>query len=64
MLGRKIAGVDMLRSSRGPLLLEVNPSPGLEGIEHTTGIDVAGRIIDFVSKKAEKNRFGRHQYQR
>jgi ribosomal protein S6--L-glutamate ligase len=44
-LGLEVAGVDLLRSSRGPLLLEVNASPGLEGIEGSTGVDVAGAII-------------------
>ncbi len=44
--GLQIAGVDMLRSNRGPLVLEVNASPGLEGIEQATGIDVAGAILD------------------
>ena len=49
-LGLKIAGVDMLRSARGPLILEVNASPGLEGIETTTKVDIAGRIIKFVER--------------
>ncbi|SFW44328.1 30S ribosomal protein S6--L-glutamate ligase [Luteibacter sp. UNCMF366Tsu5.1] len=44
-LGLEVAGVDLLRSSRGPLLLEVNASPGLEGIEGSTGVDVADAII-------------------
>ncbi|MBB3226063.1 ribosomal protein S6--L-glutamate ligase [Luteibacter sp. Sphag1AF] len=44
-LGLEVAGVDLLRSSRGPLLLEVNASPGLEGIEKSTGVDVAGAIV-------------------
>jgi ribosomal protein S6--L-glutamate ligase len=48
VLGLGIAGVDLIRSRRGPLVLEVNASPGLEGIEEATGIDIAGRIIDFV----------------
>ncbi|MCL6619201.1 MAG: 30S ribosomal protein S6--L-glutamate ligase [Thermomonas hydrothermalis] len=48
ILGLKVAGVDMLRSRRGPLVLEVNSSPGLEGIETATGIDVAGAVIDHV----------------
>jgi ribosomal protein S6--L-glutamate ligase len=43
-----IAGVDMLQSARGPLVMEVNASPGLEGIETTTGIDVAGKIIEYI----------------
>lgn len=49
-LGLKVAGVDMLRSNRGPLLLEVNASPGLEGIEKTTKVDIARRIINFVER--------------
>ena len=48
VLGLGIAGVDLIRSRRGPLVLEVNSSPGLEGIETATGIDIAGRVIDFV----------------
>jgi ribosomal protein S6--L-glutamate ligase len=47
-LGLGIAGVDLLRSNRGPLLLEVNASPGLEGIEAATGVDVAGAIMDLL----------------
>lgn len=53
MLGLHVAGVDMLQSNRGPLVLEVNPSPGLEGITTTTGIDVAGKIIEFIEKNNE-----------
>ncbi len=52
-LGLNIAGVDMLRSNRGPLILEVNASPGLEGIETTTKADIAGKIINFVEKNAK-----------
>jgi ribosomal protein S6--L-glutamate ligase len=48
LLGLGVAGVDLIRSQRGPLVLEVNSSPGLEGIEAATGIDIAGRIVDFV----------------
>jgi len=51
-----IAGVDMLQSSRGPLVMEVNASPGLEGIETTTGIDVAGKIIEYI--EANEFNFG------
>ena len=51
-MGLKIAGVDLLRSHHGPVVMEVNSSPGLEGIEKATGIDVAGKIIDFVAKNA------------
>ncbi|MFT4738348.1 MAG: ribosomal protein S6--L-glutamate ligase [Paraglaciecola sp.] len=43
-----IAGVDMLQSNRGPLVLEVNSSPGLEGIENATGVDIAGKIIEYI----------------
>jgi ribosomal protein S6--L-glutamate ligase len=48
-MGLGVAGVDLLRSKRGPLVLEVNSSPGLEGIEGATGVDVAGAIVDFVA---------------
>lgn len=51
ILGLKVAGVDMLQSDRGPLVLEVNASPGLEGIETTTGIDVAGKIIELIEQQ-------------
>ena len=51
-LGLGIAGVDLLRSKRGPLLLEVNASPGLEGIEAATGVDVAGAIMDLLEAQA------------
>jgi len=47
-LGLGVAGVDLLRSERGPLVLEVNASPGLEGIEAVTGVDVAGAIIELL----------------
>jgi len=50
-LGLGIAGVDLLRSNRGPLLLEVNASPGLEGIEAATGVDVAGAIMDMLQER-------------
>ncbi len=53
-MGLDIAGVDMLQSKRGPLVLEVNPSPGLEGISQTTGIDVGDKIIEFVESKVEE----------
>ena len=55
-LGLGIAGVDMLQSKRGPLVLEVNSSPGLEGIEKATGLDIAGRIIDYTAALAERKR--------
>ncbi|GAB3945875.1 30S ribosomal protein S6--L-glutamate ligase [Spirosoma harenae] len=50
-LGLKVAGVDMIASNRGPLVLEVNSSPGLEGIETATGIDVAAHIITYIEEK-------------
>lgn len=49
-MGLVVAGVDILRSSRGPLVLEVNSSPGLEGIETSTGIDVASQIVEHIEK--------------
>lgn len=52
-MGLKVAGVDIIRSSKGPLLLEVNSSPGLEGIETATGKDVAGAMISAIEKKLE-----------
>jgi ribosomal protein S6--L-glutamate ligase len=52
-LGLAVAGVDMLQSSRGPLVMEVNSSPGLEGIEGATGVDIAGKIIEYI----ERNEF-------
>jgi ribosomal protein S6--L-glutamate ligase len=51
VLGLKVAGVDIIRSKEGPLLLEVNSSPGLEGIETATGKDIAGMIISSIEKK-------------
>ncbi|UXX78154.1 30S ribosomal protein S6--L-glutamate ligase [Reichenbachiella carrageenanivorans] len=55
-MGLKIAGVDMLQSKRGPLILEVNSSPGLEGIEKATGIDIAGKIIEYIETNSLKKR--------
>ena len=52
LMGLEIAGVDILRSNAGPLILEVNASPGLEGIEGTTGVDIAGQIIKYVETNA------------
>lgn len=56
VMGLNVAGVDILRSNHGPAVIEVNSSPGLEGIEKATGIDVAGRIIEFLEKKAVAGR--------
>lgn len=53
VMGLNIAGVDILRSERGPLVMEVNSSPGLEGIETATRKDVAGMIIQFIEKHAK-----------
>ena len=53
-MGLPIAGVDMLQAERGPLILEVNSSPGLQGIEETTKKNIAGSIISFVEKKAQE----------
>lgn len=53
VMGLGIAGVDMLQSERGPLILEVNSSPGLEGIENATGKDIATQIIKYVERNAD-----------
>lgn len=53
-MGLSIAGVDMLQSSRGPLILEVNSSPGLEGIEKATNVNVAGKIIEYIEMNQPK----------
>ncbi|MBE0365268.1 ribosomal protein S6--L-glutamate ligase [Pseudoalteromonas ulvae UL12] len=55
-MGLNVAGVDLLRSSRGPLVMEVNSSPGLEGIETATGKDIAGMVIDFIVKNASSKK--------
>ncbi|ODU42660.1 30S ribosomal protein S6--L-glutamate ligase [uncultured Aquimonas sp.] len=56
VMGLGVAGVDLLRSKRGPLVLEVNSSPGLEGIEGATEIDVAGHIIDYIDRRLRARR--------
>jgi ribosomal protein S6--L-glutamate ligase len=55
-MGLGVAGVDMLLSKRGPLIIEVNSSPGLEGIEGATQIDIAGKIIRYLEKNAGKHK--------
>ncbi|MFN8396305.1 MAG: 30S ribosomal protein S6--L-glutamate ligase [Bacteroidia bacterium] len=50
-MGLNVAGVDMLPSKRGPLIMEVNSSPGLEGIERATGVDIAGKIVQFMERQ-------------
>ncbi|MBF0278792.1 MAG: 30S ribosomal protein S6--L-glutamate ligase [SAR324 cluster bacterium] len=54
VMGLDVAGVDIIRSAHGPLVLEVNSSPGLEGIETATGKDIAGAIISFIEKDSKK----------
>jgi len=56
ILGLNVAGVDILRSNHGPVVMEVNSSPGLQGIEEATGKNVAGMIIRFIEKNARANR--------
>lgn len=53
-LGLAIGGVDLLQSKRGPLVLEVNSSPGLEGVEKATGVDVAGKVIEYIERNIDK----------
>ncbi len=53
VMGLSVCGVDMLRSNKGPLILEVNASPGLEGIETTTNIDIAAKIIEFGEREVK-----------
>jgi ribosomal protein S6--L-glutamate ligase len=55
-MGLNVCGVDMLRSNHGPVVMEVNSSPGLEGVETATGVDVAGKIIEFIEKNAQPGR--------
>ncbi len=56
VMGLNVCGVDLLRSSRGPLIMEVNSSPGLKGIELATGKDIAGMIVDFIEKNAKPHK--------
>ncbi|EKD53707.1 MAG: hypothetical protein ACD_60C00160G0029 [uncultured bacterium] len=58
IIGLNVAGVDIVRSNRGPLIIEVNASPGLEGIEKATNVDVGGKIIEFIEQelKSENKR--------
>ena len=55
-MGLNVAGVDLIRSNHGPLVLEVNSSPGLEGIENASGKDVASSIIQFIEENAKPGR--------
>lgn len=54
-MGLNVCGVDMLRANHGPVVMEVNSSPGLEGVEKATGLDIAGKIIEFMEKNAKPN---------
>jgi ribosomal protein S6--L-glutamate ligase len=56
VMGLNVAGVDLLRSNHGPVVMEVNSSPGLEGIEKATNRDVAGMIIEFIEKNAKQGK--------
>ena len=53
ILGLRIAGVDMLESSQGPQIMEVNSSPGLEGIEKCTGLDIAGAVVEYIAARVD-----------
>lgn len=55
-LGLHVAGVDILRSAKGPLVMEVNSSPGLEGVEEVTGKDIAKSIVKYIEKKHRKRK--------
>lgn len=55
-MGLAIAGVDLLQSSRGPMVLEVNSSPGLEGIETATGVDIASKVVEYIERSVKKKR--------
>lgn len=52
-MGLNVCGVDMLRAERGPVVMEVNSSPGLEGVEKATGLDIAGKIIEHIERHAK-----------
>lgn len=63
VIGLDVAGVDMLQSDRGPLIMEINASPGLEGIEGTTKIDIAGRVVEFLEENHDKHKKNHSQNQ-
>ena len=56
VMGLDACGVDVLRSNHGPVVMEVNSSPGLEGIEAATGKDIAGTMIEFIERNAKPGR--------
>ena len=62
-MGLDVCGVDLVRSKHGPLVLEVNSSPGLEGIEQATGVNIAGEIIKYVTEGVKKKSFKRDKNQ-
>ncbi len=55
ILGLNVCGVDMLRTNHGPLVMEINATPGLEGIEKATELDIASKIIEYIESHARKN---------
>lgn len=63
LMGLSCAGVDMLQSNQGPMILEINSSPGLEGIETATKLNIAGKIIRFIIKQIEVNKNRKRKYQ-
>ena len=56
VMGLHVAGVDILRSNHGPVIMEVNSSPGLEGIEKACNKDIATKIIEFIEENAESGK--------
>jgi len=58
IMGLRVAGVDLLRSNHGPVIMEVNSSPGLKGIEAVTGLDIAGKVIKFIEENASPGKTG------
>lgn len=60
-MGLGVCGVDMLPSNRGPLVMEVNSSPGFEGIEKATGLDIAGKVMEYIEKKVKKISSSKHK---
>lgn len=54
-MGLNVCGVDMLRANHGPVVMEVNSSPGLEGVEAATGLDIASKVIEYIEKNAKPN---------
>jgi ribosomal protein S6--L-glutamate ligase len=56
VMGLEVSGVDLLEGKAGPRILEINSSPGIEGIERATGVDVAGAIVAHIEKFARKNK--------